>query len=77
MSHIDHDLTICRDENGCPIATDVSKTVDVHRKALDRMADQLETLYAQTPGSERWPLMQMATRYRELRTRLNSIEADR
>jgi hypothetical protein len=77
MSYADHDLTIYRDKNGCPIATDVSKTIDVHRKALDRMADQLETLYAQSTGPERWPLMQMATRYRELRTRINSIEADR
>lgn len=75
MSHLDHDLTVYRDKNGLPIATDVSKTVDAHRKALDRMADQMKTLYAQAPGSERWRLMKMAQKYSELRTFLNSIEA--
>lgn len=74
MSYADHDLTIYRDENGEPIATDVTKTVNAHRKALERMADQMTTLYALAPGPERRALMVMAGQYGVFRTRLNTIE---
>lgn len=74
MSYLDHDLVIYRDKNGEPIVTDLSKTIKAHRKALEVMACQIETLQAQMPAAERWLLTRVLSKYREMRSHLNRVE---
>lgn len=71
---MNHDQIIVVDANGMPLVSDVSKTVQAHRAALERMRDHAETLAALHP--EHAPRMiNIARGYDMLRTRLNSVGA--